>query len=74
MNPGDEAHPICGGSGAESERRTGQCQRRHTPSLYRLLRAHTTLATCQEREDDTFEWTPLGALIVNDDETFDRPL
>jgi SAM-dependent methyltransferase len=35
----------------------------HAPSLYRLLRALTTLEICQEREDGAFELAPMGALL-----------
>ena len=35
----------------------------HAPSLYRLLRALTTLEICLERDDGAFELTPMGALL-----------
>jgi orsellinic acid C2-O-methyltransferase len=35
----------------------------HSPSLYRLLRALTTIEICQEREDGAFELLPMGALL-----------
>jgi SAM-dependent methyltransferase len=38
----------------------------HAPSLYRLLRALTTLDLCHECEDGTFELTPMGALLRSD--------
>ena len=38
----------------------------HAPSLYRLLRALSTLEICQEREDGAFELTPMGALLRSD--------
>ncbi|WP_433281317.1 methyltransferase [Pseudonocardia xinjiangensis] len=40
----------------------------HAPSLYRLLRALATLEICREREDGTFELTPMGALLRSDAE------
>jgi hypothetical protein len=38
----------------------------HAPSLLRLLRALATLEICQEREDGTFQLTPLGDLLRSD--------
>jgi len=38
----------------------------HAPSLQRLLRALTTIEICAEREDGSFELTPLGALLRSD--------
>jgi orsellinic acid C2-O-methyltransferase len=38
----------------------------HAPSLQRLLRALVTLEICKEREDGSFELTPLGALLRSD--------
>jgi hypothetical protein len=35
----------------------------HAPSLRRLMRALVTLELCQEREDGTFELTPMGTLL-----------
>jgi ubiquinone/menaquinone biosynthesis C-methylase UbiE len=35
----------------------------HGPSLYRLLRALTSIDICRERDDRSFELTPLGALL-----------
>ena len=34
-----------------------------TPSLHRLLRALSTIDICKEREDGSFEITPMGALL-----------
>jgi SAM-dependent methyltransferase len=36
------------------------------PSLLRLLRALTTLDICRERDDGTFEMTPMGELLAAD--------
>src|SRR5437899_1517531 len=38
----------------------------HAPSLYRLLRALTTIEICREREDGSFELMPMGALLRSD--------
>jgi SAM-dependent methyltransferase len=38
----------------------------HAPSLHRLLRALTTIDICKEREDGTFEMTPMGLLLGTD--------
>jgi orsellinic acid C2-O-methyltransferase len=38
----------------------------HAPSLRRLLRALTTIDICKERQDGSFELTPLGALLRGD--------
>jgi len=38
----------------------------HAPSLRRLLRALTTIEICREREDGSFEITPMGSLLVTD--------
>jgi SAM-dependent methyltransferase len=38
----------------------------HDPSLYRLLRALTTLEICREREDGSFELMPMGHLLRSD--------
>ncbi len=38
----------------------------HAPSLRRLLRALTTIEICEEREDDSFEMTPMGSLLGTD--------
>lgn len=38
----------------------------HAPSLYRLLRALTTIDICREREDGFFEITPMGSLLSTD--------
>jgi hypothetical protein len=38
----------------------------HAPSLFQLLRALTTIDLCRQREDGTFEMTPLGALLGTD--------
>jgi hypothetical protein len=35
----------------------------HAPSLRRLLRALTTIGLCRERDDMSFELTPLGSLL-----------
>jgi SAM-dependent methyltransferase len=38
----------------------------HGPSLHRLLRALTTLDICRERDDGSFEITPMGRLLGTD--------
>lgn len=38
----------------------------HAPSLHRLLRALTTIEICREREDGSFEITPMGSLLGTD--------
>lgn len=38
----------------------------HAPSLRRLLRALTTIEICREREDGSFEITPMGSLLGTD--------
>jgi hypothetical protein len=38
----------------------------HAPSLRRLMRALVTLDLCKEREDGTFELTPMGSLLRSD--------
>ncbi len=38
----------------------------HAPSLHRLLRALTTIEVCREREDGSFEITPIGSLLGAD--------
>jgi orsellinic acid C2-O-methyltransferase len=38
----------------------------HAPSLRRLLRALTTIEICREREDGSFEITPMGLLLGTD--------
>ena len=35
----------------------------HAPSLYRLLRALTSIEICSERNDKSFELAPMGALL-----------
>lgn len=35
----------------------------HAPSLHRLLRALSTIDVCREREDGSFEITPMGTLL-----------
>ena len=38
----------------------------YAPSLHRLLRALTTIDICREREDGSFEITPIGSLLGTD--------
>jgi SAM-dependent methyltransferase len=38
----------------------------NAPSLHRLLRALTTIEICREREDGSFEITPMGSLLGAD--------
>lgn len=38
----------------------------HAPSLYRLLRALTTIDICRQHDDGRFEITPTGALLQTD--------
>jgi len=46
-------------TGAEMASATGA----HPPSVHRLLRALSTIGICAEREDGSFDLTPLGALL-----------
>src|SRR5687768_425458 len=40
----------------------------HAPSLRRLMRALHTLDLCRERDDGSFELTPMGSLLRSDGE------
>lgn len=54
-----------GPKSADELARATEC---HTPSLRRLMRALVTLELCKEREDGSFELTPMGSLLRSDAE------
>lgn len=55
-------------NGTKSPDELAKATESHAPSLRRLLRALVTLDLCTEREDGSFELTPMGALLRSDRE------
>jgi hypothetical protein len=53
-------------SGPQSSEALAQILGAHPASLYRLLRALTTIEVVQEREDGRFELLPIGSLLRSD--------
>lgn len=55
--------------GAKTDEELATATGAHAPSLHRLLRALTTLEICREREDGSFELTPMGSILRSDSAT-----
>ena len=54
------------GDGSKTSQELAAASGTHLPSLHRLLRALTTIEICREREDGSFELTPMGTLLRSD--------